>query len=204
MTIDEIVDKFNLQVDDASELSTVESFDLANDVYKEVQNDRPWCFLKTSFSGSTSASVPYIALPSDFKEIAPNYLNESVVFVGTDYSPYKVISYDDRRNYRDQDGFCYIDIGNSRLVFTLQPTAVKTVEYDYIKILDPMTTGTSPAFGTPFKDFHRIIMFGMAMKFPSIEQAEKGTSYATDNRAEYLRLLSDMAILDANIKLAHS
>ena len=200
MTIDQIVEKFNLQVDDASELSTAESFELANDVYQDVQDDRPWEWLKTPYSGTTSTSVPYIALPADFKEIAPNKDNESVVFVGTDFQEYKVISFADRRDYRDQDGFCYIDIPNSRLVFTLQPTSAKAVEYDYIKVAATLTTGTSPIFRS---GFHKIIMYGMAMKFPSIEQADKGTSYASDNRAEYLRLLTSMAIEDAEIKLAH-
>lgn len=197
----EIIEKFKLQVDDASELSTDESLDLANRVYQDVQNDRPWEWCKASFAGTSSTSVPYIALPADFKYIAPNKDGRSVVFVGSDFQEYEVVSFQDRRNYRDQDGYCYIDIPNSRLYFTLQPTSAKAVEYDYIAAQDDLTLSTSPAFR---EGFHWVIVYGMAMKFPSIEQAEKGTAYDKDNRAEYERLLSDMAMEDALQKLAYS
>src|SRR4051812_2394029 len=101
MTGDEIIDKFELQVDDASELSSDESLDLANDVYTEVQDDRDWEWLKRTATDTTSTSVPYINLPGDFKKIAPNKDNRSVVFVGTDFQEYEVVSFSDRRDYRD-------------------------------------------------------------------------------------------------------
>lgn len=201
MTLEQIVEKFELQVDDASELSTDESYDLANNVYQEIQDDRPWEWLKATATGTTSITVPYIALPSDFKMMAPNKDNETVVFVGTDYQEYKVISFSDRRNYRNQDGFCYIDIPNQRLYFTLQPTSAETIEYDYIKVATALVAGGSPLFRA---GFHHVISFGMAARFPSIEQAEKSTSYAIDNKLEYRRILADMAVEDANIKLAYS
>ena len=68
-----ILNKFYLQVDDSSELSDAEALDLANDVYGDVCDDRAWSWLRATYSGTTSASVPYIALPSDFNIILPNY-----------------------------------------------------------------------------------------------------------------------------------
>jgi len=201
MTGTQIIEKFELQVDDASELSSDESLELANDIYQEIQDDRPWEWLKTPFTGTTSTTVPYIALPADFKKIAPNKDNESVIFVGSDFQEYIVVSFADRRDYRDQDGFCYVDIPNSRLYFTLQPTAAEAVEYDYIKVAAALTTITSPLFRA---GFHKIIPFGMAARFPSIEQADKATSYATSNQGLYQSILSDMAVEDAEIKLAHT
>ncbi len=204
MTTEEIIAKFNLQVDDASELSSEEELDLANDVYTDVANDRDWEWLKKTFTGVTSASVPYIALPADFKKVMPNYAVDnygdmSVVFVGAEFSTYKIIPFSSRRDYRNQDGFCYIDIPNQRLVFTLQPTSAKAVEYDYVSIPEALVIDESPIFRSAF---HKIISFGMAMKFPSIEQANKATSYANENTREYMKILSDMAVEDANIKLS--
>jgi hypothetical protein len=202
MTGEDIILRFELQVDDASELSSDESLALLNQVYSEVQDDRPWEWLKTVASGTTSTSVPYIALPADFKLISPNKDNESVIFVGTDFQEYKVVSFSNRRDYRNQDGFCYIDIPNSRLYFTLQPTAAKAVEYDYIKKAAAITTSTAPLVTTD--SFGSMLAYGMAAKFPSIEQADKGTSYATSNQTEFRNRLSDFAVEDANIKLAQS
>lgn len=199
MTGTEIIEKFNLQVDDSSELSDSEALDLANDVYGDIQDDRDWEWLKATYSGTTSVSVPYIALPVDFKYVAPNKDNVSVVFVGDDYSEYKVISFADRRSYRDQDGFCYIDVPNQRLVFTLQPTSAKAVEYDYIKIASDLTEDSEPLFRT---GFHPIIAYGMAARFNNLEQTDKTNSYQKENMQLYKDTLTSMGIEDAKIKLS--
>lgn len=194
-----IIERFRLQVDDATELSSDEEVALANEVYNEICNDRPWEWLKGEASGTTSTSVPYIALPSDFKELAPNKYLKSVVFVGSDYQEYTVVPFSARREHRDQDGFCYIDVPNQRLVFTKQPTEAKAVEFDYIKKPTDLTTSTEPVLTTA--QFGNLIAYGMAKRFPSIEQAEKGTSYAGENAAEYKRILTDLQFEDSNIKL---
>lgn len=200
MLTSEIVSRFNLQVDDDSELSTEEGVALAQEVYDEVANDRGWEWLKAQGSGNTSTSVPYVALPSDFKELTQNKDDETIVFVGTELDEYKVIPYSSRRDYRDIGGFCYLDIPNSRLVFTLQPTEVKAIEYDYIKIPPLLTSTTEPLVKTT--SFGNMIAYGMASRFPSIEGADKGNSYATDNRKEYEKILSDLRLQDANIKVS--
>ena len=194
-----IISRYNLQVDDSSQLSSTEELDLANEVYVDVCNDRPWEWLKTTATGNTSITLPYIALPADFKEITANKDGVSVVFVGTDYSEYGVIGFSSRRDYRDQDGFCYLDIPNQRLYFTLQPTSVKAIEYDYIKIPATLTTTTSPLVTTD--QFGKMIAYGMAAKFAPIEGSNKITSYAGENRGGYLMQLSNFQMADTNIKL---
>lgn len=200
MITSDIIARYNLQVDDASELSSDEELSLAQEVYDEIANDRPWEWLKATYTGTTSISVPYIALPSDFKQISPNKDNNSVVFVGSDYSEYKVIPFSSRRDYRDMSGFCYIDVANSRLYFTLQPTSAMAVEYDYIKRPAALTLATAPLVTTD--QFGKLIAYGMAAKFSNIEQSEKDSSYQRENSVQYARLLSDLQIEDANIKLS--
>lgn len=72
--------------------------------------------------------------------------NSSVVFVGTTFSPYLVIPFSQRNNYRNASNVCYIDIPNQRLVFTLQPTSAQAITYDYIKVAADILIGTSPIF----------------------------------------------------------
>lgn len=201
MQASNIIARYNLQVDDASQLSSDEELGLANEVYVDIANDRPWEWLRSTATGTTSTSVPYIALPSDFKEMTMNKDNVSVVFVGTDYSEYKVVPFASRRDYRDQDGFCYIDVPNSRLYFTLQPTSAKTIEYDYIKRPTAMATATASPLVTT-DQFGKLIAYGMAAKFAPIEQTEKGASYQKENQVEYYKMLSDLRMEDVNIKLS--
>lgn len=199
MIASEIIAKYRLQVDDASELSSAEELDLLNDVYGDISDDRDWEWLKMSFTGVTSISVPYIALPTDFKNVLPNLQNKSVVFIDTDFKVYTIIPSDQRRQYRNQDGYCYIDYPNMRLVFTLQPTSVKSVEYDYIRIAPDLLIGDTPLFRL---GFHPIIAFGMAARFNNLELSEKSTGYQKENYGLYLAQLADMAMQDAKIKLS--
>lgn len=200
MIISDIIERFELQVDDSSQLSTDESLALAQEVYDDVCNDRDWEWLKDEYSTSTSTSVPYISLPADFKKLSPNQENKSVVFVGTDYNEYQVIPFSNRRAYRDQDGFCYIDIANNRLYFTKQPDSVKTVEFDYIIKAPALTAGTAPIITT--EQFGKLIAYGMAYKFNPIEQSEKDSSYRRENFDQYKAILSDLQLLDAQHKLS--
>lgn len=195
-----IIARFNLQVDDSSNLSTDEELALANEIYFDIANDRQWEWLKTTFTDVTSVSLPYVALPANFKELAQNKDNRSVVFVGTDYSEYEVVPFSSRRDYRDQDGFCYIDVPNQRLYFTLQPTSVKAIEFDYIKSPADLTLSGEPLFK---ESYHKMIAYGMAAKFVNIDQEDKNkSSYQKENRQEFDKFMENLKFEDANIKLA--
>lgn len=219
-------DKLFLQVDDSSQLSTAEALDLINDIYSDVCDDRAWSWLQSTFSGSTSTSVPYVALPSDFNCLLPNVSNSigywygnlgvprgylqamytpgasvSVVFVGTTYSPYRIIEFSERRNYRDADGFAYIDIPNARLVFTKQPTTAQAIEFDYKKIPAAILAATSPLFRT---SFHSVLAYGAAARFDTLQLTDKSQSYQRENMMLYEKQLESMRLDDARIKLSLS
>lgn len=202
LTTAEIISRFNLQVDDASELSSDEELALANEVYNTICNDRPWEWLKKTYTGVTSTTLAYVALPSDFKELSPNSYNKSVVFVGTDSAEYIVVPLSSRRDYYNTDGYCYIDIPNQRLYFMKQPTEVKDIEYDYVSYPTALTTATSPLFNSRY---HEMVSYGMAAKFTNIDQPSKGKNtgtYQKENQIEYNSFMTDLRVEDANIKLS--
>lgn len=194
-----IIDKFNLDTDDSSELSDSESLDLANDVYGDICDDRDWEWLKKTFTGVMSITVPYIALPTDFKKFVPNLNGSSEVLIGTTYNPYKIIPFSSRREHVDQDGYAYLDVPNQRIVFLKQPTSASSIEFDYIMIQPDLTLATEPLFRV---GFHPMIAFGMAARFPAIEQADKLTSYASEYNGRYNDQLHDLAMEDAYNKLS--
>lgn len=190
----EIIAKFNLYVDDSSELSSTEELALLNKIYRKVLDEKDWEFLKKEYAGTTSTSVPYIDLPSDFKSITVNYNDdtdgpEQVVFVGSNFQRKYLIPFAERRLHRDADGWVYIDARQSRLYFTKQPTSAEAVEYDYIYNPDNLTTGTSPVFP---ERFHDILVHGMVVDFYSIEQTEKDRSYYKENLVAYEDYLERM------------
>lgn len=199
MITSDIISKFNLYVDDGSELSSSEELALAEKIYRKVLDEHEWEFLKKEYSGTASTSVPYIALPSDFKNIAINYTEDGepkqVIFFGSTYDVYEVIPFSQRRDYRDQGGYCYIDKRQGRLYFTKQPVEAGAVEFDYIYNPDALTTNTSPVFDSIH---HDIVYHGMVMDFYSIEQTEKARAYFSEHMNWYKDFLTRMK--NVNIK----
>ena len=196
----ELISRFELYVDDSTELSSAEELALANKIYRKVLNYKDWEFLKKAFSATTTG-VNYVALPTDFSHFASNgcYTDNSyqnvvtnsaakVVWVGN--SMYQLINWSDRRQYLNSGGYCYVDIAAMRLYFTSAPTSGLTVEADYIYRPADLTLSTSPVFPS---DYHDVIYHGMASDDYAIQQFDKAKSYAGENAAKYEDYLSSIA-----------
>lgn len=204
MTKSETITKFQLYMDDTSDLSSQETSDLYDKVLARVYRTKPWEILRNVFSGTQSTSVPYIALPTGFAFLMQNgnHTDESyeaqrpVVFVGSAYDRYQVISMGDRRQYRNQKGYAYIDIAASNLVFTYQPGSADAVEYDYAKIPSALSLSDSPVFPS---DFHDIVYHGMCVDDFIIQQSDKAKSYAVENQNYYKKYLDDISYWNANL-----
>lgn len=203
MTKSDIIIKAQLYLDDLSELSTAEFSDLFDKIYNRVCAFKAWEFTKKSHAGTTTGAE-YIALPSDFASLALNHnhtdssteADRPVVFVGSTYAPYKVVSWSDRRQYRGQSNVCWVDIVNERLYFGSAPTSGEAVEFDYLSVMPDLADGDEPAFPARF---HDILYHGMVADELMIEQSDKATSYAPENTREYNRYLDDMAVWNARL-----
>jgi len=208
MTTQDIITRFELYVDDNTELSTSEELELAQKIYNDVCGSNAWEILKKPATGTTSTTVPYVALPADFAYIVENnqYTDNSmeyqgnsgakVVFVGTSNTPYKVINWSDRRQYRDADGYCYVDIANSRLYFCKQPTSAQSYEFDYISVPAALTLSTFMVFPERFAS---VLFHGMCVDDYMIQQSDKLRSYAKENQAKYDAKLEEMKLWNSNL-----
>lgn len=191
-------------MDDMTELSSDEELALLNRVHNNVCNQKAWEFLKTSYSGTTSASVPYVPLPSDFgylisnaNKTESNYeASNPVVFVDSTYIPYKVVSWSDRRQYLNQNNVCYLDIANSRLYFAKQPVSAKSIEYDYIKVPTDLTLVDSPLIPARFE---AVLFHGMCIDDFIIQMSDKAKSYKQEHEAKYKMYLDDMAYWNSKL-----
>lgn len=203
MIASEIITKFELQNDDMTDLSSDEELYLLNKIYLKVCTERPWEFLKKEFAGTTTSDA-FISLPSDFAYLTQNYnytdssyeASRPVVFVGSAFSPYQVVSWSDRRQYRDKSGFCYIDIANNRLYFTLAPGTGLAVEFDYSSVPPTLTASDTPLIPSRFVD---ILYHGMCVEDSVIQQSDKAKSYAQENNQMYKRIFDDMSYWNSQL-----
>lgn len=204
MTKLELITKAQLYLDDTSDLSTAEWSDLFDKMYRKVNADRPWEGTKKEGTGTTSTTVPYVALETDFLYLTANnnstdsseLASRPVIFVGTTYEPYEVVSFSDRRQYRDQTGYAYIDWANMRLVFTKQPTEAKAVEYDYHGQMTALTDNDSPWFPA---EFHDLLVHMMVADDFMIQQSDKAKSYRAENEKAAKDYLQDLVYWNAQL-----
>lgn len=199
----EILAQFHTYTGDQSDLSTADEFILLNKVYADILQEKPWEFLKKSASGSISSSngVATIPFPDDYRFLIENnqktdntetiYNNAAskVIFVGPNYTPYQVINWSDRRQYRTSGGYVYPDVANERFVFTVAPTDT-TYEFDYIADWDDIEADTYPLFPA---DFHDMIAQGMAVDSVIINLFDRAHSYARENQIAYNNALKKLA-----------
>lgn len=203
MTKTEIIDKAILYLDDSSELSTQEFSDLFDKCYRIINADRPWEGTKAAFTGTTSTLVPYVALPSNFLYLTANqnsedqseYAKGPVVFRGPDYTPYPVVSWSDRRQYRNQNR-AYVDFAGSKLYFTVQPTVAEAVEYDYHAQQTALASSESPWFPA---EFHDAIYHLMVADDFIIQQSDKAKSYRSENLKAAKDIMESMAYWNAQL-----
>lgn len=204
MTGAEIIAAFELQVSDLTELSTVEEYQILDRVYKKLMAQKPWEITKKEASGVLSTTLPYVSLPDDFLFMVANhdyrgveeYAGYPVVFIGDNYTPYRVVSFSDRRQYRGNSNVCYVDIVNRRLYFTIQPTAASAYEFDYQSVPDAITANTSPVFP---ESYHPILVHLMATEDFILQLSDKAKSYAPENAAKADSYFGDMAYWNANL-----
>lgn len=210
MTSQEIIERFELYVDDTTELSTQEELDLLQKIYDKVCDETPWEILKTESSGTLSTSTT-ITLPADFNRLVANsnftqnnWQNEAntsgrVVWLGTGSaaSPYIVVDWSDRKRYISSNGFAYLDMANNQLVFTVPQSTGIAYSFDYLKTPTALTLGTSPIFPARF---HHIFYHGMASEDMIIQLFDKARSYAGENNAKYLEWLGQMKMWNANLQ----
>jgi hypothetical protein len=188
MTKQQIIAEAQLYLDDTTDLSSQELSDLFDAKYAEYNSRKPWEGTKKQGADTTSTSLPYVPLETDFLYLTQNAnstdssvtAQRPVIFRGATYKPYEVVSWSDRRQYRDAEGYAYLDIPNSRIYFTKQPTIAEAVEYDYHAAMAVLANGDSPWFPAAY---HPVLFHEMVVDDFIIQQSDKAKSYKNENKA---------------------
>lgn len=211
MTAEEIIAKFELRVDDTTELSSDEELDLLNEHYQLLADERPWEILKKEASGTMASTTEIGDAPNDFKYFIENrnYTDNSIsTEVGSKPTGIlitsngakkwlKIVNWSDRRQYENADGFAYWDPTDNKVkTFYPQPSGA-TYSYDYKAKPEPLALGDEPVFPS---EYHGILAFMMAVDDMSIQLFDKARSYAPENQARVVNYLQRMAMWNANLQ----
>ena len=202
MTKGQIITKAQLYLDDSSELSDAEFSDLFDKMYDQLNTEHTWEGTKKEFAGSASGTQ--LALPSDFLYLTANYnhtdasyeSNRPVVFVGSNYTPREVVSWSDRRQYRNNSNYCWINFAGGMLEFATSPSNGEAVEYDYHAQQPSLALDASPWFPS---EYHHALFHRMVSDDYMIQQSPKSKSYAAENRAAAQEIIENMKRWNANL-----
>jgi len=222
----DIISKFELYLDDSSELSSTDELELVNKIYQEICDDRPWEFLKKPAAGTLTTGVDsfgnaqyYISVPTDFREFAinnqsndntvgtENNMSPKVIFLSTQtngYTPWQVVNFSDRRQYLKSQGYAYLDMANSKIILCAAPNATDlTYEFDYIKIPPDLTAATVAPYSDPLfpARYWDAIYHKMAADDQIIQIFDRAHSYMAENQARYQKILLDMQYFNSNLQI---
>lgn len=199
----QIINEFELQVGDITDLSTSEELALLNRVYKRVSSLRPWEYLKKNASGSilSDSLGSYISLPTDFQYLTEStqLTDNTIAWTGNNIpkmlfingSPMKVVNYSDRRGYKTSN-VAYIDLANKKIRFTQNVSG--DYDFDYVSEPEDLTLTTSPV--SPQR-FNYIYVYAMAGENDVIQLSEKAKSYRAENLANYKNELANLEYWNA-------
>lgn len=200
--VEQILINFEKQVDDVTGLSPTEELMILNRVIQKICAI-PFEFLKVNATGSITpdGTGAYITLPANFQFLtinnnySENYQNNDsgkvakVIFVGSNYAPYELVNWSDRRQYRNSSGVAYIDYPNNKIVFPKLPTEGLTYDFDYCKIAPTVTTADAPVWPERFDD---VAVYAMAVENDVIEKSPKAKAYTKENNSLYQSRLYDL------------
>lgn len=203
-TAGDIITKFELYVDDTTELSSDEELDLLEQKCQDVASELPWEILKNTAALTTNGTTT-VSLPSRFAYITENqnysddndYAGQPVVYVGSNYDPYKLVSWSDRRSYRNRSGHCWVDMPNNTLEFAVAPANGLAVEFDYIAYPTSLTATTDVVW-IPER-FRNVLVHLMATDDFIIQQSEKARSYKNENEQRAKAALDSMKQWNARL-----
>lgn len=208
-TAEEIIQTFELQVNDVTELSSDEELKLLNRVYMRLCTCRPWEILKTSVSGAILSDTEgyYITKPEDFlffvennqttqnNDTVDNNASPKVVFIGTQFTPFQIVNYSDRRQYRNGGNYAYIDLGQNKIRLIGTPLEL-IYEFDYYKMPALLTITDYPVFpGT----FHDMFSYAMASENDILQLSDKARAYLKENQAKYDEDVLNLKYWNANL-----
>lgn len=203
-TAGDIITKFELYMDDTTELSFDEELDLLEQKYQEVSSEVDWESLKKAYSGTASGLT--LSLPSRFSHLIENYsysdanteyANGPVIFVGSNYDPYQVVNWSDRRRYRDHSNIAYLDLPNNNLVFPVAPSSGAAVEFDYIEY--PASIDSTDDVPWIPERFRSILFYLMCTDDTIIQQSEKALSYKNENEQRAEAVMNRMKMWNAKL-----
>ena len=188
----EIIEQFELLVDDSSELSSTEELDLLNQVYQEVCDDRPWEFLKSDLSLTTDGSTQ-ITLPANFSYfIELDDDGRKIIWVNGD--KYYIVNYNNKRQYTNQTNIAYVL--NNILYFIVAPDSGLSVTGDYIKIPDELEENDTTIIPARFV---KILAHGMAISDFVIQANLSDNNSIANNTSQYAGYLSRMAYYNGRL-----
>jgi hypothetical protein len=207
LTAGDIITKFELQVNDLTELSSQEELDLLNDKIQELAAERPWEVLKKSATGvptiDSTTGLYSITLPSDFNAFSENNMNTDntlpvnnnaspkVVFIGaTQLQPYQIVNYSDRIQYQNQGAVCYVDMNANKIFFPIAPAFLDFYRFDYVS-LPPLLTSTTDTPSWIPNRFRKYLWFIMAVDDEILQRSSSANSQAPNNNAKAQKTLLD-------------
>lgn len=176
---------------DGDTIDDVFFYNVLNSAKDQIEDSRPWMFLrKLDTSASAVAGTP-ITLPTDWRMTWKLYVGQDQL--------YTQIPFDQQHLYRNEGHRFVVDVASGTYTLLGTISGGSSVYHYYIKTTDDITSATSPVWPARF---HPILAYYVAgYTQMGVDSDDLFARMAPENKIQAQALLSAMERWDSNLQL---
>lgn len=176
---------------DGDTVDEVFFYNVLNSAKDQIEDSRPWMFLRKLSTSASAVAGSAIALPTDWRMTWKLYVGQDQL--------YTQIPFDQLHMYRNEGHRFVVDVASG--TYTLLGTigASASVYHYYISTTPDVATATSPVWPDRF---HPILAYYVAGYVQmGVDSDDLFARMAPENKMQALSLLSSMERWDSNLQL---
>lgn len=176
---------------DGDTIDEVFFYNVLNSAKDQIEDSRPWMFLrKLDTSASAVAGTP-ITLPTDWRMTWKLYVGQDQL--------YTQMPFDQQHLYRNSSNYFVVDVASGTYTLLGTISGGSSVYHYYIKATDDITSATSPVWPARF---HPILAYYVAGYIQmGVDSDDLFARMAPENKVQAQTLLSAMEKWDSMLQL---
>lgn len=177
---------------DGDTIDEVFFYNVLNSVKDQIEDSRPWMFLRKLDTSVSAAIGTPIALPTDWRMTWKLYVGQDQL--------YTQIPFDQLHMYRNEVNRFVVDVASGTYTLLGNLGTSASVYHYYIKTTDDVTSATSPVWPDRF---HQLLAYYVAGYVQmGVDSDDMFARMSPENKMQAQMLLSSMERWDSNLQIS--
>lgn len=176
---------------DGDTIDEVFFYNVLNSAKDQIEDSRPWMFLRKLDTGTTAVAGSALSLPTDWRMTWKLYVGQDQQYIQ--------VPFDQLHLYRNETHRFVVDVASGTYTILGTVGGSNTVYHYYLKTTDDVTSDTSPVWPARF---HPILAYYVAGYVQmGVDSDDLFARMAPENKVQAQSLLSSMERWDSNLQM---